>query len=94
MNEFFLSPEPCSQMIAPRSVDALKRRFVYGCQSNELIILKCSFNVQIFTHLEISGLPYVSNIHISLFNGQIATNVASPFQAKHCIPGKMRFPDY
>jgi hypothetical protein len=57
INSFFLVSFPYCQMIAPLSVEALKRRLVSGCQSNELIILKCSFNVHILIHKEISGLP-------------------------------------
>jgi hypothetical protein len=50
INSFFLLSFPYYHMIAPLSVDALSRRFVSGCQSKELMILKCSFNVHILTH--------------------------------------------
>jgi hypothetical protein len=41
-----------------------------------------------------SGLPFVSNIQISLFKGQIAIIVESPFHAKHWIPGNIRLVDW
>ena len=70
-------------MIVPLSTEQLSKRLVCGCQSKELMTLKCSFREAIYFHLVISGEFAESKIQISLLVGQRAILEPLPFQAKH-----------